>query len=133
VTDSFFELRSARDIYAKARRDFDRMEAEPSVDTVFNFFVTVYHVKDYVEAAAGSSILREMYDDRDFQLCQFLCNKGKHLKLEGDRRPWDTHADISHVDAPFAVLAGDRRINVLDLGRSVIDKWGRFLEKHGLR
>ena len=79
----FFEIASPRDLLKKAKRDYVKMKADTSTDTVFNFFVTTYHVVDYVKAlgTVGDSTIEQLYADDDFKICQFLCNKGKHIKL----------------------------------------------------
>ena len=49
MTEGFFQLRSARDMYEKAKREFDRMKSSPNIDTVFDFYVTAHHIIDYVD------------------------------------------------------------------------------------
>jgi hypothetical protein len=56
MTHNFFEISSPRHMLEKAKREFARMKAELNTDTIFNFFVTIYHVKDYVEAQGIDSI-----------------------------------------------------------------------------
>ena len=83
MTIAFFELRTPSDVLDKAKRDYAKMETATSTDTIFNFFVTTYHVIDYVKAlgTVPESAIKMLYDDPDFRMCQFLCNKGKHIKL----------------------------------------------------
>ncbi len=79
----FFEIKTAVDLLDKAKRDFAKMKAETSTGTIFNFFVTAYHIVDYVKAlgTVPQPAIDQLYDDSDFKMCQFLCNKGKHIKL----------------------------------------------------
>lgn len=132
MAEAFFELRSPRDMLEKAQRELERMETNLSVDTVFNFFVTVYHVKDYVEATRGSAILKEIYGEEDFVRCQYLCNKGKHLRLRSEPKQWGTHADAAEAEAQFAVVVDGNRIDVLPLGQRLVERWRRFFEDHHL-
>jgi hypothetical protein len=46
---SFLTLATARDIFEKAKREYSRMLSDPNIDNVFNFFVTAYHIRDYIE------------------------------------------------------------------------------------
>lgn len=48
--NQFFELKSPRDMLEKARREFSRLRSDLNTDNVFNFFVTIHHIKDYVSA-----------------------------------------------------------------------------------
>ena len=60
------------------------MKSSPNIDTVFNFYVTAYHVKDYVEVqseALKAAIKEEFKKDPNFQMCDYICHKGKHLEL----------------------------------------------------
>jgi hypothetical protein len=81
VNDNFFEISSPRDMLGKAKRELEKMNSDLTTDTVFNFFVTAYHVMDYVKAQEKASKIEidKMYADSDFEMCNFICNKGKHI------------------------------------------------------
>jgi len=38
---------------SKVRRELARLRDDVNIDTVFNFFVTAYHVQDYLRAEAA--------------------------------------------------------------------------------
>jgi len=59
------------------------------VDSVFNYFVTAYHVKDYLLASSPVTrmAVQALYADPDFLACQAICNQGKHLKVSRSARP----------------------------------------------
>ena len=40
----------------KAKRELARMEAEVHIDNVYNFYVTAYHIQDYVQKTNPSKI-----------------------------------------------------------------------------
>ncbi len=42
---AFFELKTPRDMLEKARREHTRLSTAFDIDNVFNFFVTVHHMK----------------------------------------------------------------------------------------
>ncbi len=125
MPSQFLDLKSPQDMWRKADRELQRFETEPSVDHAFNFFVSVYHLRDYAKLAALD--LSVLDSDSDFELCRLACNSGKHLHLTGRTaadaasRSFDTHADLAFTNyEEFAVLADGQRIPVLELGRRVL-------------
>ena len=80
---AYFELRTPRDMLDKARREHKRLTERVDIDNVFNFFVTAYHVKDYVEkkASVPQIALESFLADPDIKDCRDLCDKAKHLTL----------------------------------------------------
>jgi hypothetical protein len=149
MTAPFFELRTPRDLLAKAKRDHAKMEAETSTDTIFNFFVTTYHVVDYVKAlgTVPLSAIDQLYDDPDFKMCQFLCNKGKHIKLR-QGSPFEAKyeaavaggflgsfvlgRDVLGGPERFVVLDGNKEVDTVDLGQRLLQKWEAFFATHGI-
>ena len=79
-------LGSSTDMLSKARRELTRLRTDVNIDTVFNYFVTAYHVQDYLraEAVVSSSDIEIFLADPDLIVCRSICNQGKHLKV--DRR-----------------------------------------------
>lgn len=145
----YFELRTPRDLLDKAQRDYAKMKAETSTDTIFNFFVTTYHVVDYVKAlgTVPKAAIDQLYEDPDFMMCQFLCNKGKHLKLsqessfEAKYEPaisgtptgsFCLEADILSGPERFIVLDGGKEVDPVDLGGKLIHKWETFFIEQGI-
>lgn len=121
----FLSLASPQDMWHKAGRELDRFEATPSVDNAFNFFVSMYHLRDYAKVAGLDVAVLD--SDPDFQLCRLACNRGKHLNLTGQTanavasRSFDTHDDVAFVGhEEYAVLADGTRIPILDLGLRVL-------------
>ncbi len=147
MDQGFFEITSPRDLLDKAKRDYEKMKADTSSDTVFNFFVTTYHVMDYVKALGVISkpAIDKLYDDADFRMCQFLCNKGKHIKLRSKYKAKHQPAidggtlgsfvlgfDCLGGPERFVLLDGKQVINVIELGKRLIDKWKDFFVTHGI-
>jgi len=132
MPNQFLDLKSPQDMWRKADRELQRFEIEPSVDHAFNFFVSIYHLRDYAKVAGLDVAFLD--DDTDFELCRLACNSGKHLKLTGrtadtaSGRSFDTHADLAFSDhEEFAVLADGQRIPVLELGKRVLVRLGPWL------
>lgn len=76
-------LGSSTDMLSKARRELARLSDDVNIDTVFNFFVTAYHVQDYLRAEAPKRAgdVDVLLTDPDFVVCQSICNQGKHLRI----------------------------------------------------
>lgn len=145
MTENFFEIRSPRDLFKKAKRDFVEMNSDLNTDNIFNFFVTAYHVMDYAKAQgkAGQDAIEKMYDDEDFQMCNYLCNKGKHLKLDrGD--PFQTRHSFGAVygkaiydevkydeGESYSLIADGKKIDVTELGHRLLKKWDQFFTDNG--
>lgn len=128
----FFSFATPRDLLDKARRELARFEAEPSADHAFNFFVTVYHVRDW--AAAQGIPVAELNADPDFELCRLACNQGKHFRLTGTtrsravERQYESHADVAFSGPQeYAVFADDARVDVASLGHRVLAKIAALL------
>ena len=142
---SFFELRTPRDMLEKTRREHQRLTEQFDIDNVFNFFVTAYHIRDYIRKnnAVAWAILNDFLRDQDIEDCRDLCNKGKHLRLTN--RP-DPRAHIWSGcigGAPINVLpigggdkwvlfTGAREVDVELLAQRVLAKWEAFFEDHEL-
>ncbi len=149
MSKAFFQIATARDLLNKAKRDYEKMKEETSTDTIFNFFVTVYHVVDYVKAlgTVQESDINQLYADPDFQMCQFLCNKGKHIQLRGGDPYQAQHTpatpggtldsfvlDVDQLGGPerFIVVDKSQEVEVGDLGKKLLKKWEAFFSTHGI-
>jgi hypothetical protein len=75
----FFELRTAESMLEKAKRELARLEAEESIDHVYNFFVTAYHIVDYLDGRLSTQKLEKIKADQLMQFCADACNKAKHM------------------------------------------------------
>lgn len=142
---AFFELHTARDMLDKAHREHTRLCTEFNIDNVFNFFVTAYHIQDYVRktAAVPQAVLDAFLNDRDIRDCHDLCDKGKHLRLT--QRPDPQTAVWSGVigGAPinalplgggdrWVVFSANRVFDVQELADRVLLRWDQFFADNGL-
>ena len=78
---------SSTDMLSKARRELARLHNDVNIDTVFNFFVTAYHVQDYLRADAPKEDVDTLLTDPDIVVCRSICNQGKHLKVDRKASP----------------------------------------------
>ena len=131
----------------KAKREHERLSKEFNIDNVFNFFVTAYHIRDYLlETKSVKQIDVEAFlKDQDLKDCHYLCDKGKHLVLTKNGRV-DPTTQIQRGGingAPIntlAVNAGNkwilhienRHVDVKLLANRTLVKWDDFFSKHNL-
>jgi hypothetical protein len=140
-------LDSPADILQKACHDFDVLRESVTAYSVFNFFVTCYHIRDYIHSssAAPKAAVAALFADADFQLVRFLCNREKHMEL----RPSSArdHYELlmgarSGIARSGAVRSGEkirwhiyvdgRRVETVALGERVLAKWKMFFDEHGI-
>jgi hypothetical protein len=97
----FFELRTPRDMLEKAHREHKRLLESFDIDNLFNFFVTAYHVQDYVQKtnSVPPAPLDAFLQDQDLKDCRDLCDKGKHLTLT--KRDDPTTSSLSDLTLNF--------------------------------
>jgi hypothetical protein len=131
----------------KAKREFEKMRLDLNTDNIFNFFVTAYHIMDYVKAqvTADQEAIGKMCNDPDFKMCNFICNKGKHLKLakeeanltvyfRGATYKGFRYKAHRYKEGPsYYLLAGSQRINLLELGGRLLQKWEEFLSESSVQ
>ncbi len=72
---------------SKARRELARLHDDVNIDTVFNFFVTAYHVQDYLRAVVPNRDVDALLTDPDLVVCRLICNQGKHLRIDRKASP----------------------------------------------
>lgn len=154
MSKEFFDLRTPRDMLAKAQRELAKLESKLDIDNVFNFFVTAYHVRDYLEIQfpALQGDLKNLFEnDSDLNLCNFICNKGKHLELRPSKTgtPRDKTARVHRrpPSIPGAFIPGlsipgagaltvfyvnGVEVDVRSLARRIVDKWQAFFQTHSI-
>jgi hypothetical protein len=142
---ALFELRTPRDMLEKAHREHQRLIERFDIDNLFNFFVTAYHISDYIRktGTVTKSVLETFMQDQDIKDCRDLCDKGKHLTLSKRFDP-TTHVYSGCIGgAPIGVLpigggdkwmlsSGNREVDVEWLAERVLAKWDVFFSTHGL-
>ena len=147
TTLAYFELRTPRDMLEKARREHMRLDANFNIDNVFNFFVTAWHIQDYIlrTNAVRQSIVEAFVKDADVQSARDLCDKGKHLSLTKRSDPTtEMHVGnaIPGLAIPGEAMPGSAGkwalrsengvIHVDELAERVLAKWDCFFAEHKL-
>ncbi len=133
----------------KARREHLRLSTQLNIDNLFNFFVTAYHIQDYIKtskAMTDVADLNSLLETPDMRACRAICNQGKHLELESKRGQTNPRSHIWHGcfgGAPFnrmpfnsgpewVVFVDNREIDVRRLADRVLTMWEDFFYNHGL-
>ncbi len=134
-------------MYKKAERELEKMQSDLNTDTIFNFFVTAYHIMDYVkrQGTVSSAAIDSMYDDTDFKMCQFICNKGKHLVLTKNdldtktvykpgalygSTPYNTA--MFNENSSYKFFVDGQEVNFIELGKRLIGKWDKFFIENSI-
>ncbi len=140
-------LATPADMLAKAKREAARLRDAVNVDTVFNFFVTAYHVGDYLRGslAASPDAIQRLYADSDFEACKAICNQGKHLRVDRRAPAAATQSAMGGGigTAPLGslpigsgpvweVFVGAQRVDPVALAERLLAKLSAFFEVHGI-
>ncbi len=137
----FFELRTAEDLLEKAKRELARLEAERSIDHVYNFFVTAYHIVDYLD----EDLKKKVMNEKLIQLCCDACNKAKHMRLSRGRpdvgtlrysgaiggAPLNT-VTLNSGSERWIVWPDGKKLETVRFARSVVAKWEDLFVLYGI-
>jgi hypothetical protein len=88
-TDTFFTIKS-KELYEKMQYEYKKLLEDMFPYNIFNFFVTAYHLKDYIKVEYD---LNETNDIRTFKnmdellnISGFIANKGILLMPDLDKK-----------------------------------------------
>jgi hypothetical protein len=142
---TFFRLQTPRDMLEKAGREHARLRSSLDIDNVFNFFVTAYHIRDYVKESKSvpPEALAAFMRDPEIEFSRELCNKAKHMLLTKSADPHTRIVDGTFNSAPFNtvpfgsgevwfLLSGSKQVNIELLAVAVLQKWTTFFQEHHL-
>ena len=129
----------------KAGREHARLVHTIDIDNVFNFFVTAYHVCDYVKVCHPGlqSAVNVLITDHDIADCRALCANAKHLRVTKLAQPSShvvsnatgagTSGEVTDNAADtWWIEIGNRKVQVRELAKRVMDKLEAFFLKHSL-
>lgn len=100
----FGSLKSPHDLLRKVQHDFRRMQAAPAdVYAAFDFFVSAYHLLDWVHPNDEAGRLAEETKQPLLQVCSHIANGAKHFEATKPR-----HKSVKDVVAnPGKFFGGD--------------------------
>ena len=83
-----YSFQTASDLYAKLKRDANALLGEVSGDHAFNFFVTAYHLAEWIQKdpSVHSDVKDRMTTASQsvpYRLCKDLANASKHFVQRG--------------------------------------------------
>lgn len=77
----FFDISSSKQMYEKARREYKKLMSDFSPDNMFNFFVTAYHIGDYLRLEDNPK--KAAFDSLpSIASCRTVCNMAKHFEID---------------------------------------------------
>jgi len=129
----------------KAGREHARLVHRIDIDNVFNFFVTAYHVCDYVRVCHPrlQSAVNVLVSDQDIADCRALCANAKHLRVTKLVQPSSRvvsngvssdkigETSVGAADA-WQIEIGSRTVDVRELAKRVMARLEAFFLKHSL-
>jgi hypothetical protein len=146
-------LVTARDLFAKLRRDAAVLDRRVTSDGLFNFVVTGYSLIEWIKndpsvpaTAKASAEVQGLYADQWIKVCGDIATAGKHFTLT-KRKPITTKTTsqkgFGHGrfgKGPFGVgeesitidLSDGSIHNALDLVRQVVTEWEAFFKRHAI-
>jgi hypothetical protein len=143
-----YSFKKARDLFDKMIRDADALEDTVSGDRAFNFVITAFHLKEWVEQ--DHSVPQSVKDDlgkisnnKYFQICRDLANASKHMVIT---RYQPSTADASSIQGwnvgrygkgPYGVgeegikitHSDGSVISIIELKDNVVWLWKDFFHK----
>lgn len=94
----FASLQHPADLLAKARYDFDRLRAQPAnVYAAFDFFVTSYHILDWLYPQDSGGKKAEEDSELLLQICSHIAIGAKHFQAAADK-----HKSVSDIRSSFS-------------------------------
>ena len=123
-----FALDKPRDVLAKTRREQARLcdalqtqDLTSIADSLFNFAVTAYHVKEWLKESASASYSPSQVDaylqaDKCLRLCREISSASKHRKLSA--APSDAKDVTFSATGTFVVASSDPNNVKLELAAS---------------
>jgi hypothetical protein len=148
-----FDLKSARDLFAKLRRDAEALDQQVTSDRLFNFVVTGYSMIDWIRndpnvpaRAKAAAVVDGLRRDRWLKICGDLANACKHFTLQR-RSPVAVSAQSEggygagrYGHGGYGV--GEESIDIelddgtslpcLELVKNILETWRHFIEAHGI-
>ncbi|MGL4500537.1 MAG: hypothetical protein ACRCU2_15830 [Planktothrix sp.] len=87
---------NARDLFEKLKRDAEKLGNEVTSDNMFNFIVTAYHIKKWIENDDSDSNKQDIRDkakelqktEEIINICENLAKANKHFKLDPPRQEY---------------------------------------------
>jgi len=145
--DTFFTYKS-KDLFIKMKKDLQLLLDYINPDNIFNFFVTAYHLKDYLKNEFENIDENDIrnFDNMNYLLdiAGFIANKGKHFRLNNPRyeemqtRYYSGKFDGTMlIDGTYKIGEGEKykvKVNneIIDIEKiavKLVECWEKFLKE----
>jgi len=144
----FFELKTAEDIFKKAKADFEELKKSPTDSyKAFNFFVTIHHLPEWFDDSIKENATGEREESPILRTVSHLANGAKHFALDENRHKSvkktereavyeeGVYEDGVFEDRLMVSLTlkeqkkfGAEKIDVLELGEKALNHWSKYFE-----
>jgi hypothetical protein len=147
-----------KSLLEKVKRDrkalFDSITSQDPIgiaDSVFNFAVSGYHIKDWLKSEGDSNIEDYINSKPMLCLCADLCNGSKHKLLNSPREQDDPAQSIGNspltcdmttitCDSTIPInghtvrlaLTSGKRVEILDFANQVIENWESYFSANNI-
>lgn len=95
--NGLFELEKAKDLFNKARHDYELFHSDPNDYALFNLLTTLNHLREWICPGGYKSykgkkgklftpeerVHHNLYHDKNYQVVNELCNNSKHFTDSG--------------------------------------------------
>lgn len=125
-------LRDAKDLYAKLQHDNARLKSSPADEyAAFDFFVTAYHLLEWLYPGDAGGTQRKAHLDSDvnLQICRDIANHSKHWQANTVK----TFKDVVATEGGFqrnAFQANAFQVDslVVELNEESATRFGKSIE-----
>jgi hypothetical protein len=119
---------------------------ERIADSIFDFSVTAYHLKDWLKEDGFINVESYINSEPMLRLCADLCNGSKHRILTKNREKSDKVLSINNSDLTVdmtsitidstipinghtvrVLLSSGKEIEILHFAKSVLDLWRKYI------
>lgn len=159
VMPTYYYFTDARSVLEKIEREREKLRSAINsqtpteiADSVFNFAVTAYHVKDWLQDQGTTDHETYINNNQELRICADLCNGSKHKTLTRNiRESTDPiqKVEISPLTADMTTITADstitinghtvrvhlksgKEIEILHLAEQVEKLWKTYFSNNGI-
>jgi hypothetical protein len=148
-----FGLSGPQDLLEKVKREYGRLEQavitndQDIGDSLFNFCVTCYHIKDWLKASdklkcSKDNVEKFVENTKELKICKEICNTYKHFKLDRNATTEKVYTSASSTlegNTSSVLLYGNNykikiltidgdKYEMLDFAKKCINAWVGFFQ-----
>ena len=149
-------FKNSKELLDKSLRELKRLDeafseqSEVEIgDSIFNFFITTYHIKDWLIQSSNidkTEVENYVKNSEWLSICRDICNSGKHFTIE---RYCPVAQDMYEPDIPPIIFTGlnggqieiknnrilirtheNKTYELLELARKSFEEWENFFAEN---